>query len=127
MFREYIVGLDKVKPVIIAGSFMVAHQPIDLAKLENKTAKTVGYRKEDRENFSALLKAGFVDTFRELNPDMTGAYTWWSPRDNLREQNEGWRVDYFLTSERLFDRVTDATIESEIFGTEHCPITLTLD
>ena len=126
LFRKYLKKLDAVKPVIIAGNFIVAHKPIDLAH-PDKNRNRMGYRDDDRKNFSALVKAGFVDVFRELNPDLTGAYTWWSPRGNLREQNEGWRVDYFLTSERLFGRVTNATIESEIFGTEHCPITLTLD
>lgn len=126
LFRKYLKKLDAVKPVIIAGSFMVAHKPIDLAH-PDKNRNRMGYRDDDRKNFSSLLKSGFVDTFRELNPDLAGAYTWWSLRGNLREQNEGWRVDYFLTSERFIDRVSDATIESEIFGTEHCPITLTLD
>lgn len=125
-FRNYLRGLDAIKPVIVCGDFNVAHEPIDL-KNPAANRNSAGFSDEEREKFSALLNAGFVDIFRRRNPNLTGAYTWWSYLGRARNTNAGWRIDYFLTSERLTDRVADATIESEIFGSDHCPVTLTLN
>lgn len=125
-FRKYLTTLDAVKPVIVCGDFNVAHEPIDL-KNPAANRNSAGFSDDEREKFSALLNAGFVDIFRRRNPNLTGAYTWWSYLGRARNTNAGWRIDYFLTSERLTDRVADATIESEIFGSDHCPVTLTLN
>lgn len=124
-FRNYLRELDKVKPVIVCGDFNVAHEPIDL---KNPAANhhSAGFSDEERGKFTELLNAGFVDIFRRRNPTLTGAYTWWSYLRKARLTNAGWRIDYFLTSERLTERVAAATIESDIFGSDHCPITLTL-
>lgn len=124
-FREYLRTLDKKKPVIICGDFNVAHEPIDLKNPANNH-HSAGFSDEEREKFSELLNAGFADIFRRRNPDLTGAYTWWSYLRKARQNNAGWRIDYFLISERLTEHVTDATIESEIFGSDHCPVTLQL-
>ena len=125
VFREYIASLDADKPVIICGDFNVAHEPIDLKNPANNH-HSAGFSDEEREKFSELLNAGFADIFRRRNPDLTGAYTWWSYLRKARQNNAGWRIDYFLISERLTEHVTDATIESEIFGSDHCPVTLQL-
>lgn len=124
-FCNYLRGLDKVKPVIVCGDFNVAHEPIDL---KNPAANhhSAGFSDEERGKFTELLNAGFVDIFRKLNPTLAGAYTWWSYLRKARLTNAGWRIDYFLTSERLTERVAATTIESDIFGSDHCPITLTL-
>ena len=124
-FREYLRGLDAVKPVVICGDFNVAHQPIDL-KNPASNHHNAGFSDEERGKFTELLNAGFVDIFRRRNPTLTGAYTWWSYLRKARLTNAGWRIDYFLISERLVERVADATIESDIFGSDHCPVTLTL-
>ena len=125
-FREYLKRLDAQKPVIVCGDFNVAHQSIDLKNPEPNQNKA-GFSDEERGKFSELLSAGFVDIFRRRNPTLTGAYTWWSYLRKARLTNAGWRIDYFLLSERLTDRVADATIESGIFGSDHCPVTLTLN
>ena len=125
-FREYLRGLDATKPVVVCGDFNVAHQEIDL-KNPKSNHHSAGFSDEERGKFSELLSAGFVDIFRRRNPTLTGAYTWWSYLRKARLTNAGWRIDYFLLSERLTDRVADATIESGIFGSDHCPVTLTLN
>lgn len=124
-FRKYLTALDTQKPVIVCGDFNVAHQPIDL-KNPASNHHSAGFSDEEREKFSELLNAGFIDIFRHRNPTLTGAYTWWSYLRKARLNNSGWRIDYFLISERLIERVADAAIESNIFGSDHCPVTLTL-
>ena len=122
-FKNYLCGLDAVKPVIACGDFNVAHEPIDL-KNPASNHNSAGFSDEERGKFSELLNAGFVDIFRKRNPNLTGAYTWWSYLRKARLTNAGWRIDYFLISERLVDNVLEATIESEILGSDHCPVTL---
>lgn len=124
-FRDYLRGLDAVKPVVVCGDFNVAHQPIDL-KNPASNHHNAGFSDEERAKFTQLLSAGFVDIFRQRNPDLTGAYTWWSYLRKARLTNAGWRIDYFLISERLTDKVTSAQIESDIFGSDHCPVTLAI-
>ncbi len=125
-FRKYLQALDKKKPVVVCGDFNVAHEPIDL-KNPASNHQSAGFSDEERGKFKELLSAGFVDIFRRRNPDLTGAYTWWSYLRKARLNNAGWRIDYFLISERLIDKVLDATIESEIFGSDHCPVTLAVN
>ncbi len=114
------------KPVVMCGDFNVAHQEIDL-KNPKPNVGNPGFSAEERDSFQALLDAGFVDTFRSLHPDVTGAYTWWSYRFKARQNNAGWRIDYFLVSEALRDRVTSACIYDEVMGSDHCPVALELD
>ena len=122
-FRAYVQRLDKLKPVIICGDMNVAQEEIDL-----KNPKTyrgnAGFSDEERGKFSELLAAGFVDSFRYLHPDETGAYSWWSYRFNARKNNAGWRIDYFLVSERLADEIKAAYILPEVMGSDHCPVVL---
>lgn len=125
VFRKYLSELDSRKPVIICGDLNVAHQPIDL-KNPASNHHSAGFSDEERAKFTELLDAGFVDIFRRRNPNLTGAYTWWSYLRKARLSNAGWRIDYFLVSERLVDNVVDATIESDIFGSDHCPVTLSV-
>ena len=125
-FRNYLVALDQQKPVIVCGDLNVAHQEIDL-KNPKSNRGSAGFSDEERESFTKLLDAGFTDTFRYLNPDATGAYTWWSYMFKAREKNAGWRIDYFLVSNRLADKVKAAPIYSEILGSDHCPVGLELD
>ena len=125
-FRNYLVALDQEKPVIICGDLNVAHQEIDL-KNPKSNRGSAGFSDEERESFTKLLEAGFTDTFRYLNPEATGAYTWWSYMFKAREKNAGWRIDYFLVSNRLADKVKAAPIYSEILGSDHCPVGLELD
>lgn len=125
-FRQYLLSLDQEKPVVICGDMNVAHCPIDL-KNPKSNEKNAGYTIEERTAFSRLLDSGFVDTFRYLHPDATGCYSWWSYMFHARENNVGWRIDYFLVSERLKDRIHGASIESSIMGSDHCPVTLELD
>ncbi len=125
-FQTYVTGLDQQKPVIITGDLNVAHQPIDLKNPKTNYNKTAGYTEVEIQGFKALLKAGFVDTFRYLYPDKV-AYTYWSYRFNARARNAGWRIDYFLVSERLLPKVKDVIIHTEIMGSDHCPISLILD
>ena len=125
-FRNYLVALDQQKPVIVCGDLNVAHQEIDL-KNPKSNRGSAGFSDEERASFTKLLDAGFTDTFRYLNPDATGAYTWWSYMFKAREKNAGWRIDYFLVSNRLADKVKAAPIYSEILGSDHCPVGLELD
>lgn len=125
-FRNYLVALDQNKPVIVCGDLNVAHQEIDL-KNPKSNRGSAGFSDEERESFTKLLDAGFTDTFRHLNPDSTGAYTWWSYMFKAREKNAGWRIDYFLVSNRLADKIKAAPIYSEILGSDHCPVGLELD
>ncbi|HFX17854.1 MAG TPA: exodeoxyribonuclease III [Flavobacteriales bacterium] len=124
-FQDYVVGLDQKKPVIIAGDLNVAHQAIDLKNPKSNYNKTAGYTEVEIQGFSKLLKAGFIDTFRYLYPDRV-AYTYWSYRFNARARNAGWRIDYFLVSKRFIDRVEDVIIHDDIYGSDHCPISLLL-
>ena len=125
-FRNYLVGLDKEKPVIVCGDMNVAHKEIDL-KNPKTNRRNAGFTDEERAEFSKLLEAGFVDTFRLLHPDATDAYSWWSYRMRAREKNVGWRIDYFVVSARLAPSVKAANIRSDIFGSDHCPVELELD
>lgn len=125
-FREYLHGLDQKKPVIICGDLNVAHQEIDL-KNPSSNRGNAGFSDEERESFSKLLDVGFTDTFRFQNPDATGIYSWWSYRFNARKNNAGWRIDYFLVSNRLAEKITATPIYTDIFGSDHCPVGLELD
>lgn len=122
-FAEYLVALDKKKPVILCGDLNVAHQEIDL-KNPSSNKGNAGFSDQERNCFSNLLTQGFTDTFRHLHPDMTGAYTWWSYMFNARKNNAGWRIDYFLVSNRIANKITATPIYSEILGSDHCPIGL---
>ncbi|MDX9872899.1 MAG: exodeoxyribonuclease III [Clostridia bacterium] len=124
-FCAHLKKLDATKPVIICGDLNVAHQEIDI-KNPKSNAGSAGFSPEERAKMTELLEAGFVDTFRFLNPDKKDAYTWWSYMFNAREKNVGWRIDYFLVSERLREKVTSAPIYSEIWGSDHCPVGLEL-
>lgn len=122
-FRAYLQKLDEVKPVILCGDLNVAHKEIDL-KNPKTNRKNAGFTDEERDKMTTLLNSGFTDTFRHFYPEQEGIYSWWSYRFKAREKNAGWRIDYFLTSERLNDKLVNATIETEIFGSDHCPVTL---
>ena len=121
-FLAYIKDLDKKKPVILCGDLNVAHQEIDL-KNPKTNRKNAGFTDEERAKMTRFLENGFVDTFRTLHPD-DPTYSWWSYRFKSREKNAGWRIDYFIVSERLLDQVTGASIHNEIFGSDHCPVEL---
>lgn len=125
-FREYLLSLDARKPVIACGDMNVAHQEIDL-KNPGPNRGNAGFSDEERGAFSALLQAGFTDTYRLLYPDRTGAYSWWSYRFHAREKNAGWRIDYFLVSDRLRPFIREAGISADILGSDHCPVTLEID
>ena len=125
-FRNRLKELDAIKPVIVCGDLNVAHQEIDL-KNPSSNRGNAGFSDEERGSFSTLLNAGFTDSFRHLHPDATGAYTWWSYMFNARANNAGWRIDYFLTSARLDDKLQDAKIHTEIFGSDHCPVEVDID
>ena len=123
--RRYLTELDAVKPAVLCGDLNVAHQEIDLKN--PKTNRTnAGFTDEEREKMTRLLAAGFVDSFRFLHPDETGAYSWWSYRFHARQNNAGWRIDYFLVSEKLKDRIAGASIHSSVEGSDHCPVELLL-
>lgn len=124
-FRNYLTELRKKKPVIACGDFNVAHQEIDL-KNPKSNRRNAGFTDEEREQFTHLLNAGFTDTFRFFHPDETGIYSWWSYRFKAREKNAGWRIDYFIVSDDLNDQLADAKIHTEIFGSDHCPVEVTL-
>ena len=124
-FRNHLKKLDKVKPVIACGDLNVAHKEIDL-KNPSSNRGNAGFSDEERESFGKLLDAGFMDTFRYLYPDMTGIYSWWSYRFNARKTNAGWRIDYFLVSDRIADKITATPIHTDIFGSDHCPVGLEL-
>lgn len=136
-FRDFCKGLEEgttpagpgtcePKPVIMCGDFNVAHNEIDL-KNPKANRGNAGFSDEERGKFDLLLDAGFADTFRRLHPDAEGRYSWWSYRFNARKNNAGWRIDYFLVSESAFDKVTGADIRDDIFGSDHCPVTLEID
>lgn len=122
--RSYLMELDKIKPVVYCGDLNVAHEEIDLKNPKPNRGRA-GFSDQEREKMTALLASGFCDTFRTLHPD-TIKYSWWSYRFKAREKNAGWRIDYFLVSERLMSRVEDAEILNEVFGSDHCPVSLTL-
>lgn len=124
-FRAYLRRLDAHKPVIVCGDLNVAHREIDL-KNPKTNRMNAGFTDQEREKFQTLLDAGFVDTFRHFYPDREGIYSWWSYRFKAREKNAGWRIDYFLVSERLQPQLTGAEIHTEIFGSDHCPVEVTL-
>ncbi|BDF67755.1 exodeoxyribonuclease III [Oscillospiraceae bacterium] len=124
-FRAYLLSLDAKKPVVVCGDLNVAHQEIDL-KNPKPNRGNPGFSDQEREKFSQLLASGFTDTFRWRYPDLAGAYSWWSYRFHARENNAGWRIDYFLSSDRLRERITDAAIHADIYGSDHCPVSLTL-
>lgn len=125
-FRDYLLGLDARKPVLACGDLNVAHREIDL-KNPKTNRRNAGFTDEEREKFSALLEAGFTDSFRHFHPDLEGAYSWWSYRFKAREKNAGWRIDYFLVSDRLRGQLQGAAIHNEIYGSDHCPVELVLD
>ncbi len=125
-FRSYVLKLDKKKPVIICGDLNVAHQEIDL-KNPAANRKNAGFSDEEREKMTELLESGFVDTYRYLYPDVTGVYTWWSYRFNARANNAGWRIDYFLVSERIKEKIMNVIIYDHILGSDHCPVLLDID
>ena len=125
-FLAYLKKLEEKKPVIFCGDLNVAHQEIDL-KNPGPNRGNAGFSDEERGKFTELLQAGFTDTFRYRNPDLTGAYSWWSYRFHAREKNAGWRIDYFLVSDRLRESVAAAPVYQEIYGSDHCPVGLELD
>lgn len=124
-FRGYLKHLEETKPVIVTGDMNVAHQEIDL-KNPKTNRKNAGFTDEERQKFTELLDAGFIDTFRYFYPDQEGIYSWWSYRFKAREKNAGWRIDYFCVSESLKDKLEDAKILTEVYGSDHCPIELDL-
>lgn len=125
VFRSYVKKLDEKKPVIICGDLNVAHNEIDLKNFKTNVGNA-GFTYEERGKMTELLSSGFVDSFRYLYPDKTGAYSWWSYMFKAREKNAGWRIDYFIVSEKLADRIEDAVIYPEVMGSDHCPVGLLL-
>lgn len=125
-FRNYLLNLKKSKPVIVTGDMNVAHKEIDL-KNPKTNRKNAGFTDEERQKMTELLEAGFIDTFRYFYPDTEGIYSWWSYRFKAREKNAGWRIDYFLVSDDLKDKIIDAHIHTEIMGSDHCPVELTVE
>lgn len=124
-FRKYLNDLDKKKPVIVCGDMNVAHEEIDL-KNPKSNRRNAGFTDEEREKFTELLSCGYIDTFRDLHPEEI-VYSWWSYRFKAREKNAGWRIDYFLTSERVKTAIKEANIHTEIFGSDHCPVELNIE
>jgi len=125
-FRKYVCGLDAAKPVIICGDLNCAHREIDI-KNPKSNERNAGFTWEERDKMTQLLDAGLTDFYRHFNPDKRDAYTWWSYMRGARERNVGWRIDYFLGSDRLTDRVADAAILPEIYGSDHCPVSLVIE
>ncbi len=125
-FRAYLLSLDQKKPVIVCGDLNVAHQEIDL-KNPKTNRRNAGFTDEERAKMTTLLDAGFTDTFRHFFPDKTDIYSWWSYRFRAREKNAGWRIDYFLTSKRLDDKLVSAAIHTEVFGSDHCPVEVDIE
>lgn len=125
-FRGYLKKLEETKPVIFCGDFNVAHKEIDL-KNPKTNRKNAGFTDEEREKFSRLLEAGFLDTYRYFYPDQEEVYSWWSYRFSARQKNAGWRIDYFCVSESLKDRLKDARIHTEVMGSDHCPVELLIE
>lgn len=124
--REFLTTLSSIKPVVMCGDLNVAHREIDL-KNPASNRGNAGFSDEERGKFGELLEAGFVDTFRYLYPNKEGVYSWWSYRFNARRNNAGWRIDYFIVSESLKDKIKEATIHTEIFGSDHCPVELDIE
>ncbi len=124
--RRYITKLEQTKPVILCGDLNVAHREIDL-KNPKTNRQNPGFSDQEREKFSLLLEGGRTDTFRRLYPDLEGAYSWWSYRFKAREKNAGWRIDYFVVSNSIADRIKSTGIRSDIFGSDHCPVVLEMD
>ena len=124
-FRNYLLELDKKKPVIVCGDLNVAHKEIDLRNPKTNRMNP-GFTDQEREKFTILLDSGFTDTFRHFYPDLTDAYSWWSYRFQARAKNAGWRIDYFIVSNRLAEHMESASIHNEIFGSDHCPVELVL-
>ena len=125
-FRSFLMSLDQKKPVVVCGDMNVAHQEIDLKNPKSNT-QNAGFTPQEREKMTVLLNSGFTDTFRYLYPDRRDIYSWWSYMFHARENNAGWRIDYFLVSDRLQPRIREAGIETQILGSDHCPVTLELD
>lgn len=125
-FREYLLSLNKKKPVILCGDLNVAHNEIDL-KNPKTNRKNAGFSDEEREKMTTLLNSGFTDSFRYLYPDKEGIYSWWSYRFNARKNNAGWRIDYFITSDSIKDKIIDSKIHTDIMGSDHCPVELDID
>ena len=125
-YRDFLCELAKDKPVVTCGDFNVAHNEIDL-KNPRSNRGNAGFSDEERESFTRLLDAGFTDTFRDRHPDLEGAYSWWSYRFNARKNNAGWRIDYFLVSDDIRDRVRTAAILNEVYGSDHCPVELCIE
>ena len=125
-FKTYLKGLDDRKPVLVCGDLNVAHKEIDL-KNPKTNRMNAGFTDQEREKFQTLLDSGFIDTFRHFYPDQTGIYSWWSYRFKAREKNAGWRIDYFLASARLAGKLAGAKIHTEIFGSDHCPVEVTIN
>ena len=125
-FRAYLMALDQKKPVVLCGDLNVAHEEIDL-KNPKTNRGNAGFSDQERGKMTTLLQSGFADSFRALYPDKTGAYTWWSYRFNARKNNAGWRIDYFIVSERLLPRVKDQIIHADVTGSDHCPVELDLE
>ena len=125
-FRNYLLSLDARKPVVVCGDLNVAHKEIDL-KNPKTNRRNAGFTDEEREKFSVLLESGFTDTFRYFYPEQKDIYSWWSYRFRAREKNAGWRIDYFLTSNRLQPLLKDAKIHTDIYGSDHCPVEVDID
>ena len=125
-FKEYLKKLDKIKPIILCGDLNVAHKEIDL-KNPKTDRKNAGFTDEERNKMTSLLDAGFTDSFRKLYPEKENSYTWWSYMGNAREKNIGWRIDYFITSDRINDKIEDSLIYTEIMGSDHCPVGLKIN
>lgn len=124
-FRAYLKQLDTKKPVVVCGDMNVAHQEIDLKNAKSNVGNA-GFTNEERQKMTELLSSGFTDSFRYLHPDQTGAYTWWSYMFKAREKNAGWRIDYFLVSDRMRDRIVESNILADVMGSDHCPVELIL-
>lgn len=125
-FRDYLLELDAVKPVVLCGDLNVAHSEIDL-KNPKSNRQNAGFTQEERDKMTKLLESGFTDSFRFLYPDVEGIYSWWSYRFKARQNNAGWRIDYFIVSNRIADRIQDAKILTDIMGSDHCPVELDID
>ena len=125
-FRAYVLELEKTKPVIFCGDLNVAHNEIDL-KNPKTNRNNAGFTDQERSKFSAMLESGFTDTFRYFYPELQGAYSWWSYMFKAREKNAGWRIDYFVASKKLDEKLSGAKIYSEVFGSDHCPVELTVE
>lgn len=125
-FRAYLLELDARKPVIVCGDLNVAHQEIDIKNWKSNRGNS-GFTDEEREKMSTLLSSGFTDSFRYLYPDKTDAYSWWSNMPKVRERNVGWRIDYFLISDRLRSNIVEAAIHADVLGSDHCPVVLEME